>query len=146
MTRFNVTHNDSKWASQFRQYGITAAALSTSKVKQSKVHLNLRNWFEFGAQRNSSSTRHWKNPKKYHCDHSLAQILYNSFFSDDLCWQVSNLRWRDYCVPWNSLAPLVLLVSSLHVITALQLTSIQFSNQRILFQRWMSSVIWFQSI
>ena len=36
-------HNDSKWASQFRQHGITAAALSTSKVKQSKIHLNLRN-------------------------------------------------------------------------------------------------------
>ena len=64
-------HNDSKWASQFRQHGITAAALSTSKVKQSKVHLNLKNLLEFcamHAQRNSSSMRHWKKPKKYHCE------------------------------------------------------------------------------
>ena len=55
------------FTAQFRQHGITAAALSTSKVKQSKVHLNLRNWLKFGAQRNGSSTRHWKKPKTYHC-------------------------------------------------------------------------------
>ena len=64
---FAAHHNDSKWASQFRQHGITAAALSTSKVKQSKVYLNLRNLLEFGAQRNGSSMWHWKKPKKYHC-------------------------------------------------------------------------------
>ena len=78
-------HNDSKWASQFRQHGITAAALSASKVKQNKVHLNLRNLLEFGAQRNGSSTRHWKKPKQYHCD---IDTLCNK------CWErkVTNLR------------------------------------------------------
>ena len=72
-------HSDSKWASQFRQHGITAAALLTSKVKQSKVHLNLRNWLEFGAQRNGSSMamRHWKKPKNIIVRGCLLWILNN---------------------------------------------------------------------
>ena len=65
-------HNDSKWASQFRQHGITAAAhsihhLYLNKQSSSQFEKN-NNWCEFGAQRNGSSMRHWRKPKKYNCD------------------------------------------------------------------------------
>ena len=55
-------------------------ALSTSKVKQSKVNLNLRNLLEFGAQHYGSSTGHWKKPKKYHCEIKVLAVVVGTIF------------------------------------------------------------------
>ena len=56
--RHQDTHNDSKWASQFRQRRIAAAALLTRHLylnKQSSSHLEKNNnWRGFGAQRKGS--------------------------------------------------------------------------------------------
>ena len=79
-------HNDSKWTSQFRQHGFTAAALLTSKVKQSKVHLNLKNLLEFGvcpAQRGIGKSR-----KK-----SLWIAVVRAAYRSSLEAAESNLNW-----------------------------------------------------